>query len=851
MAFAKDNITDGRRPIKDGSKYNYLMPKPDNKVYIAKRDADAGDTIKVMQQVVKESAGQVEKLAKYLYHKNLYQFLSNIWNFLYHHIQYKLDDGEEVRTPARSWSDRQTGIDCDCFAVFIGTILYYLKIPFAFRITKYWTPLGFPREDYQHVYVVVPLDGENFNSYYTVDCVLSAFNYEKPFSNKKDFIMPGLNVKVLSGFGNIVVSDLKKVLFAANELEGLGAPGNEQQDLTKIYDHLVATRNIIAKNPKIVAPFDDPQAQLKMLDYAIKYFWTSKRDEALAILAANEDKWNQLNGFDDEKFYGLEGTFAGVDEFGTPRFETSVGAIRAIRRRKAPPSIVRYNPQSKTVEPAQKKVAFRWIRGKKNPFKSGLISRGGRTIPATQQQSKIIPGSGKVVANYPQLRLEYNKWLELKKKIDAAPVSEKAMISSLIVALNDVVKYFWSDKRDAVVAKAKAEFENYANNATNAMQQAVADNVIPGSDEGYIEEIPDSMSDDEKVEIVAEDTFVENDPENPNYFIDDENEGFGDYDDFGDLGKSKRRQEKKAKQQEKGQQKGGKKGFYNAIKNAANGIGKGLKNAGNAVIRYNPATIAARNGFLLAMKINFAKIAEKIVWGYGTEQQAIAGGKNAAYYQKSKKALQKIVNLFTKIGGKEENLKKAILSSKKAKATGLKGFLNGLFGIDEYNELGALPPVIVAASAPIAAALKILKDTGLFAKGEAEAYEAAIDNAMQDAEKGGKNSGTNTGGDTGKDSGTNTGGDDGGDEGGSKSGSGGSKFNLLQIAKDNPIPTALVLGGAGLGIYMLAKPKKPKTKENLAGISSRKNMHKKIKVKKYSKRSKAASRKSIPIIKLK
>ncbi|HAA21848.1 MAG TPA: hypothetical protein DCP28_24915, partial [Cytophagales bacterium] len=46
---------------------------------------------------------------------------NNIWTFCYTHFQYKEDrkDREELRTPARAWHDRKSGIDCDCFSILV------------------------------------------------------------------------------------------------------------------------------------------------------------------------------------------------------------------------------------------------------------------------------------------------------------------------------------------------------------------------------------------------------------------------------------------------------------------------------------------------------------------------------------------------------------------------------------------------------------------------------------------------------------------------------------------------------------------------------------------------------------
>ncbi len=294
------NITSGYRPIKNGDKYNRYFPKPDVKDRVIIEDGEVSQTVELMKKVVWKYIDDTKQIAPLLKGKTVAQSCDNIWNFLYHHIQYRLDkDGlEQLRRPARSWFERKEGIDCDCFSIFASSILTNLGIPHSFRITKY------DRDVYQHVYVIVP----NGNAYNIIDPVLSKSNYEKPYSQKKDFTMSidGINVAVLSGPGD---QDLYDAVLATH-LDGIGLGTlNEQQELDAIYRHLVATRNAIAQNPEFIASIEDPKAFLKMLNYAIKYWNTPNRDRALSVLSKVEDQFNIKHGLS-----GLEDEFDSEDE---------------------------------------------------------------------------------------------------------------------------------------------------------------------------------------------------------------------------------------------------------------------------------------------------------------------------------------------------------------------------------------------------------------------------------------------------------------------------------------------------------------------------------------------------------
>lgn len=339
-------ITSGQRIIRgDGAKYDFLFPSSDGRDRIMVEDGEVTDTIKMIERVVWTYINDTKKLAALLKQQTTETTLQAIWEFLYHNIQYQLDKPglEQLRRPARAWKDRVTGIDCDCFSIFCSSILTNLAIPHQFRITKYSQP------HWQHIYVIVPKP--DAKQYWTVDAVLGKFNYEKPFTQKMDYAMnlKGINVAVLSGVENIspATSDSGRIvmnsmqLAAANnvalsaavfgvDLQGLGILAGEQYLLGSVsdtdleqglYRYLVATRQAIAENPAtaFVAGYNQ-QELVKMLDYAIQYWFTDKRDMALGQLMANEALLDQMSGFgrldgliEDDDLYGDDDILFGDD----------------------------------------------------------------------------------------------------------------------------------------------------------------------------------------------------------------------------------------------------------------------------------------------------------------------------------------------------------------------------------------------------------------------------------------------------------------------------------------------------------------------------------------------------------
>ena len=107
------------------------------------------------------------------------------------------------------------------------------------------------------------------------------------------------------------------------------------------------------------------------------------------------------------------------------------------------------------------------------------------------------------------------------------------------------------------------------------------------------------------------------------------------------------------------------------FKNFFKKIGKGIKKVVKAVVKYNPASMLIRAAVLLTLKMNFFKIASRLIYGYLTESQANAQNLNLSEWKKLVSARKKAEKFYTKIGGKASKFKSAIVKGKAAKKTGL------------------------------------------------------------------------------------------------------------------------------------------------------------------------------------
>lgn len=179
----------GRHSIEDGAQFNHLIPKATGGSRTITRFAKVKDTVSLMKQVIEKTADQTRLLAQRLRGTTPYESCANVWKFTFKHLQYEKDQAnkEQVRSPARAWHDRKRGIDCDCLSVWIGSILYNLRIPFLIRLTRYTS------QEFEHVYPVALIGNQSI----IMDCVVHQFNYEVPYTAKKDIPM---ELQFLNGF---------------------------------------------------------------------------------------------------------------------------------------------------------------------------------------------------------------------------------------------------------------------------------------------------------------------------------------------------------------------------------------------------------------------------------------------------------------------------------------------------------------------------------------------------------------------------------------------------------------------------------------------------------------------------
>ena len=181
-----------------------------------------GDTFFSVRQIVTTIDtyySQCDKIAKALKGRTLAITCRNVHNFLYHHFQYKADDEvQQLRSPACSWAQRFSGIDCKSYTILAGAILKAMGYNSYVRQIK--QPFSQYPDEYSHVYLLVPAsqkDNDLHKGYYVIDGTIPTMQ-ETLFSEKADEIVTAMKHIGLNGAQN--------ALFGFTHAKGLRAIGN-------------------------------------------------------------------------------------------------------------------------------------------------------------------------------------------------------------------------------------------------------------------------------------------------------------------------------------------------------------------------------------------------------------------------------------------------------------------------------------------------------------------------------------------------------------------------------------------------------------------------------------------------
>lgn len=202
------------RKLKKGAEYEGLIPKYQGVKHnfeTSNQLSDTYETLQYMANWVKKYHSQMTHVAKKLKRSTTQQTVNAIYEFLYWHFQYKLDESlQQLYSPSAAWHFRKTGFDCKTFSLLASCILTELKLDHSFRKVKQASIMP---GMWSHVYVVVHDKG--------IDRVIDATkktNTEVSYLQKFDFKMQNLKHIGLAAPGRMPV-----VSYAKPAFNGLGS----------------------------------------------------------------------------------------------------------------------------------------------------------------------------------------------------------------------------------------------------------------------------------------------------------------------------------------------------------------------------------------------------------------------------------------------------------------------------------------------------------------------------------------------------------------------------------------------------------------------------------------------------
>lgn len=182
--------------------------------------------IKTIKQAVKPE--QVKEFAQSLADiKNPVERAEAIYNFIITNIQYRKDapGTEEIRTPARTWADRYTGVDCEDYTIFSAAVGANLGMNVEAEIVDFGN-------GWAHIYPVLNVDGLSI----PFDPTPYPDGSQVPFGERPPMIVKTMKVKLLEGIDGIeAVNPIRQLQQKQHLLRNLRAQGNKSPELAKEY----------------------------------------------------------------------------------------------------------------------------------------------------------------------------------------------------------------------------------------------------------------------------------------------------------------------------------------------------------------------------------------------------------------------------------------------------------------------------------------------------------------------------------------------------------------------------------------------------------------------------------------
>ncbi len=172
------------------SEWPMSFPQPEEDARMIQGWMSDHDHIGVLRKVVTQFHWQAGELSMALTGHDLRSTCENIWSFCHNFIRYREDPQgtEPMRSPAETFARAQKGVDADCFAVLISSVLVNLGIVHKIRYAQYPN-----QQNVSHLYVLV----RNGKQAIVIDPVFNKFDQQTRYVKKRDFRM---EIESICGF---------------------------------------------------------------------------------------------------------------------------------------------------------------------------------------------------------------------------------------------------------------------------------------------------------------------------------------------------------------------------------------------------------------------------------------------------------------------------------------------------------------------------------------------------------------------------------------------------------------------------------------------------------------------------
>jgi hypothetical protein len=668
-----------------GGPYDYLIGISEKVLLSEHKNGSLDRTLETILSVTKNFNFQVSKLAEFLKADTLMQSCFNVWHFCVNNIKYKNDTYgyEEIRTPSRTWRDRHTGVDCDDFAIFCASLLMQMGYNPNFAIVAFNN-----NADFGHIYVVInstlnnkPFNLNNYNggaitNGIVIDPVMKFIFNKHPLGITKAKIM---NIQIL---GDISSSLDSSILSKIEELK---------QSNTK-----------------------EAKAEMRKLQFILALSGHPDQITFIKImpLIADIENGNFVWKSKEAKQIGISHLAENVTDKSNTKPLKSLGAIIS---GKLLTSTLYWNPWEQNGDRSSDINLRIRVNG------TNLVGvRKGNVIKISNADAKLygkLNGYHIIEEVMTQPNANGNYSFVMLTTGRAADISGTTIPDTAKIDFE--INTNTTDKRkglsgwqrnastvDSYMNQSAGKIEN-CRRVYNFIKNEIAPNLSLIKEVNYITDVNNIIGDLEDWKWYAEAAYNQCEGLKTSrcpHFI----EQRGNIQKVSDVYKMAAERLAAAEDD-----------FINKEKKIRDWMKvTNWEKVVDAIVTYNPVTIAARAGVLLALKLNFRNISKRLSIGESLAE-ATSRGYSEADFKKMNIEYEKFAIYFDKMGGKKENYYNAIKEGKTK---------NALFGGPKIDGLGFIDPAtltaLAAAAVPIATLATAVATVGVLFKGKDAEDEA-------------------------------------------------------------------------------------------------------------------------------